>query len=321
VALHPKSIIDTKMSETLSIVLNMAKCNTGNGNKPPNYTDIANAVQAYWRIPCCIVVELSMKQFGGECIPWSDLEFLRKLADERSIKLHLDGTFIWEAQPYYRKSFAELSRIFDSIHLDFTAGMGAIGGSVLLGEMRFISACKQWRQRFGGCPKTVFPYVLDCQNKFQQRNHIFSNLKFVMNNIVTMIMTQCNSKLVSVFPICPNTNTANLIFKCTKAQALRAQDLLEKSFNMILFREKEIVNVSPESVTVELTLGVHNSNYSESLFLDAVQKFVKHLDKAIVELPRPVDKQVKPEKLPKSDKQLEEEEWMRIEQEEMKSHS
>jgi threonine aldolase len=62
----------------------------------------------------------------------------------------MDGARLWEAQPAFRRTFAEICDLFDSLYLSFYKGIGAAVGAMLCGTADFIERAAVWRVRYGG---------------------------------------------------------------------------------------------------------------------------------------------------------------------------
>ena len=66
-----------------------------------------------------VIVELPQRENGGATTSWSDLLAMRKWADRNEVALHLDGARLWEVQPYYGRSYAEICALFDTVYVSF----------------------------------------------------------------------------------------------------------------------------------------------------------------------------------------------------------
>src|SRR5512136_2006525 len=56
-----------------------------------------------------ILLELPQREIGGQLPTWDELTAIVAWARERSIPLHLDGARLWECQPFYLRSYAEIA--------------------------------------------------------------------------------------------------------------------------------------------------------------------------------------------------------------------
>ncbi|MFY0578791.1 beta-eliminating lyase-related protein [Cystobacter fuscus] len=75
------------------------------------------------------------------------------------MKLHMDGARLWESQPFYGRSYADICRGFDSVYVSFYKMVGALGGAMVVGGKDFIRTARMWRHRHGGNLFQMLPYV------------------------------------------------------------------------------------------------------------------------------------------------------------------
>merc|ERR1719272_2420271 len=133
----------------------------------PNFSDIKRLLSDKGTGRAGIVViELPQKMNGGATMSLADIRATRKLTKELGVHMHLDGSRLWEVQPYYAHTLVEICGLFDSVYIDFQKGLGAMGGAMLMGTADMIQESIFWRQRLGGLHKSFFPTWLDCKGKF-----------------------------------------------------------------------------------------------------------------------------------------------------------
>ncbi|WP_309243019.1 threonine aldolase family protein [Hyalangium versicolor] len=106
-----------------------------------------------------VSVELPVRWLGGQLQTWEQLEDLKRACRERGAKLHMDGARLWESQPFYGRSYAEICRGFDSVYVSFYKMVGALGGAMVVGGKDFIRDMRLWRHRHGGNVFHLMPYV------------------------------------------------------------------------------------------------------------------------------------------------------------------
>ncbi len=87
---------------------------------------------------------------GGSCYEMSEILKIRALCVENNIKLHLDGARLWNALVAKNESPLQYGKIFDSISICLSKGLGAPIGSLLLGKKDFINQARRIRKVFGG---------------------------------------------------------------------------------------------------------------------------------------------------------------------------
>lgn len=87
---------------------------------------------------------------GGACYEMEELEKIKKVCDANGLKLHLDGARIWNALVAKRQNPKDFGRIFDTISVCFSKGLGAPVGSVLLGDKQTMKRALRVRKVLGG---------------------------------------------------------------------------------------------------------------------------------------------------------------------------
>jgi threonine aldolase len=97
-----------------------------------------------------VCLENTHNRGGGSCYKWADLEAIAAFTKEKSLALHLDGARIFNALVATGQDSKTYGRLFDSISVCLSKGLGAPVGSVLLGSQEFITGCKRLRKLFGG---------------------------------------------------------------------------------------------------------------------------------------------------------------------------
>jgi threonine aldolase len=97
-----------------------------------------------------ITVENTHNFAGGSVQPLPDLRSLRSLVDGTGVRLHLDGARLWNAHVATGIALDTYGRLFDTVSVCLSKGMGAPVGSVLVGPPDAIAQARQWRKRMGG---------------------------------------------------------------------------------------------------------------------------------------------------------------------------
>ncbi len=116
-----------------------------------------------------IVLEMPLRPLSCVLLPWEELVSISAWAREHEIPLHLDGARIWESQPYYGKSLAEIAQLFDSVYVSFYKGIGGVAGAALAGPKDFVDEARLWQHRQGGRLVQLYPYVLAARKGLAER--------------------------------------------------------------------------------------------------------------------------------------------------------
>ncbi len=97
-----------------------------------------------------VCLENTSNRGGGSCYDIHELEKIRELCGERNLKLHLDGARLFNAMVARNEAPAVYGKLFDSISVCLSKGLGAPVGSVLLGKKEFIRKARRIRKLLGG---------------------------------------------------------------------------------------------------------------------------------------------------------------------------
>jgi threonine aldolase len=104
-----------------------------------------------------VLFELPQREIGGRLPSWSDLEEQVAFARAQGAAVHLDGARLWECTPYYGRSPAVISALFDTVYVSLYKGLGGLAGCCLAGEEDVIGEARAWRRRHGGTLFGLWP--------------------------------------------------------------------------------------------------------------------------------------------------------------------
>lgn len=110
-----------------------------------------------------LCVELPLRDAGYLLPTWDELVELVGAARERSLPIHLDGARLWESQPYYDRSHAEIAALADSVYVSFYKGLGGLSAAALAGPQDVVDAARQWQHRHGGTMYSLLPYAVSAR--------------------------------------------------------------------------------------------------------------------------------------------------------------
>jgi threonine aldolase len=97
-----------------------------------------------------MAVEQTHNRAGGAIQPLEVLEELRALADEAGLHLHCDGARIWNASVATGVPLDRYGRLFDSLSVCFSKGLGAPVGSAVVGRRDLVDRAREVRHLYGG---------------------------------------------------------------------------------------------------------------------------------------------------------------------------
>ena len=156
VALHPKSHLAQDEHDAVDRLAGLFPLRLGADHAHFTVADLERVAEPL----AAVTVEIPLRRAGFIATPWAELQAIVSWCSAAKTPLHLDAARIWEVQPWYAKSLADISSVAETIYVSFYKGLGGMGGCVLAGPKDFIDACRPWRNRYGGDLPTIFPYVL-----------------------------------------------------------------------------------------------------------------------------------------------------------------
>jgi threonine aldolase len=158
VAFHPTSHLELHEDKAYQRLHGLLGRTVGSGRELITLGDLQGIDEPL----AAVLFELPQREIGGRLPAWEDLveqvEHVRGLG----AAVHLDGARLWECGPFYGRSLAEIAALFDSVYVSFYKGLGALTGSVLLGDEELIREARAWRHRHGGTLFRLWPYAASC---------------------------------------------------------------------------------------------------------------------------------------------------------------
>jgi len=156
-----------------------------------------------------LLIELPQREIGGMLPSWDDLTEIVTYARERGMSLHLDGARLWESQPFYDRSYAEICDLFDTVYVSFYKTLNGINGAMLLGEPHIIDEAKVWQRRHGGNLYRMYPYVLSAKMGLDQH---LPQVKAYYEKAVEIAAAISQIDGIEIKPTIPNCNRMFVYF-------------------------------------------------------------------------------------------------------------
>lgn len=218
-----------------------------------------------------LLVELPIREAGGQLPSWDELEALKVYAKNKRIRLHLDGARLWECQSFYQREYREICAGFDSVYVSFYKGIGALPGAMLLGPEDFIEEAKLWQRRAGGTVQTLVANVASAAMKFDQ-----SLLKFPAYYRKTLELATAIEGIagLTLLPKTPQVNMLHIYLPFSPEIAEAARDLVAEEQSLWLFNKANAADTA-ESCYFELYVGDALMPVSETLLTGAFTRLVE----------------------------------------------
>jgi threonine aldolase len=102
-----------------------------------------------------VTLENTTNKGGGACYDFKEIRKIRKVCDKHGLGLHLDGARLMNALVAKNEDPAMYGRIFDTISLCLSKGLGAPIGTVLIGKRDIMENAIRVRKMLGGGMRQV----------------------------------------------------------------------------------------------------------------------------------------------------------------------
>jgi threonine aldolase len=102
-----------------------------------------------------VVLENTCNKGGGGIYPLQNMQDIRAVCQKHGLALHLDGARLFNALAETGDSPEVVGRLFDSVSICLSKGLGAPVGSLLIGSRVYIAEARRVRKAFGGGMRQV----------------------------------------------------------------------------------------------------------------------------------------------------------------------
>lgn len=196
------------------------------------------------------------------------------MAKERGVFLHMDGARLWESQPFYDKSLAEIAAPFDTVYVALDKGLGGLAGAVLAGPKWAIDEVAIWQRRAGGRALRSFPYILSALKALEER---LPRMNEFHNKAKELSLYISALEGVQISPPIPQANAFLVSFSGNPDRASDARDTVAEELGIWLF-DAAVDCVDQSTVRFEVTvrgaafdLAVEDIVIATKYFRDLVQ--------------------------------------------------
>ncbi|WP_224248804.1 threonine aldolase family protein [Hyalangium gracile] len=269
VGLHPSSHHVLHESDSYEVLHGLRAVHVSPWTRPVLASDVREAPDRLGTVS----VELPVRWLGGQLQTWEQLEELKRTCRERGVKLHMDGARLWESQPFYGRSYADICRGFDSVYVSFYKMVGAMGGAMLVGGRDFINEARTWRHRHGGNIFHMLPYAASAAMRLDE---VLARIPGYVQRAKSLSEAIASDTRLTVLPRPVQTNLFR-VFLRGDAMALRQQRDRIASEQGIWVANGFIQTRVPGVVETELQVGPALGDISDA---DAARAFSRLLSPA-----------------------------------------
>ena len=109
-----------------------------------------------YQVETALVVVENTHNFGGGTVqPLPAIEHLRRETSAVGVRMHLDGARLWNAHVASGVALETYGRLFDTVSVCLSKGLGAPVGSVIVGSAERVAEARVWRKRYGAGMRQV----------------------------------------------------------------------------------------------------------------------------------------------------------------------
>jgi threonine aldolase len=245
--LHPTSHLILHEREAYQALFGLHGAVVGDALRPLTAADLAACPQPL----ACLIVELPIREAGGQLPTWEELEALKALARERHIPLHMDGARLWECRAFYGRSYDEIAEGFASVYVSTYKALGGVAGAVLAGDQDFIDQARLWRRRMGGALYHQSPMIASAAMRLDAR---LAQLDACHARAVLLAEGLAGLPGFRVNPATPHTNMMHLYIDAPAEAVMDRRDAIAARDGVWLIGGPTPAEVPGWCVT-ELTVG------------------------------------------------------------------
>lgn len=239
-AIHPTSHLELHENHAYARLSNLKALIFGNKNRQLTAEDIENLSEPF----AALIIEIPARELGGQLPVWKELEAIKKVMRKRGAFLHMDGARLWETKAFYRKSYAQICRGFDSVYVSFYKGIGALAGAILAGDAEFIKESRIWLRRFGGNLVQLHPFVASAARRF---DNALTQMPKYLRRTKEVYKILKNIEGITFCPPAPEVNMFHLYFDSSAEKLTKARDKIaaeDKIWTANSFQRTALENLS-----------------------------------------------------------------------------
>ena len=245
--MHPTSHLAHHEEQAFAALMQLHGVPVGDRLRPMTAGDLEAVAQPL----ACAIVELPIREAGGQLPAWDELEALKAAARARGVVLHMDGARLWESAAFYDRTYAEIAAGFGSVYVSLYKGIGAFAGAMLAGDEAFVAHARLWRSRMGGTLYHMSPMVAAAAMRFDERIALMPAL---YQRALALASELRRHPRLRVNPQVPQANLLHLHFDAPADAVMQARDVLAEDAGAWLFDNVRNVDVPGRSVT-EIYVG------------------------------------------------------------------
>jgi threonine aldolase len=228
VGMHPTSHVEIHEERGYAHLHGLAVTLVG----PPHRPVRAGDLEAVAEPLAALLIELPIREAGGQLPSWDELEALKASARARGVPLHLDGARLWGCGVAYERPLPEITAGFSSAYVSLYKEIGAITGAVLLGSRDFVAEAAIWQRRHGGTLVSQLPSLVTAAMQLEAQLDKMPGWRLHARALAAAIREVPG---VVVLPDPPHTCMFHVMCAVPADRAAAARDLVAREHGIWLF--------------------------------------------------------------------------------------
>lgn len=220
---------------------------------------INNKEDIHKAISSLVVLENTSNRGGGSCYNLADIEAIKEVCTTNGLILHLDGARLFNALVEKQQAAKDYGRLFDSISICLSKGLGAPVGSVLLGTKEKIKKARRIRKAFGGGMRQAG--VIAAAGLFALEHHI-----------ERLAIDHQHAKLIAA-ALLSNPNVEMVLPVETNIVIFKVKDHINAEQLVLQLKEKGILCFTMGKQQIRFVLHLDVSEAMVQRCIEVLQKF------------------------------------------------
>ncbi|GGO32302.1 threonine aldolase family protein [Micromonospora parathelypteridis] len=267
-AAHPQCHLEVWEQQGYAVVHGLRFQAVGDRHRLMTLADLAAVAEPL----AAVVWELPQRDIGGQLPEWDDLVPQTVAARERGAGRHLDGARLWEAQTYYRRPFAEIAALFDTVYVSFYKGLQGVGGAALAGDASLVAEARVWRRRLGGDVYDAWPLALTALHGLDT---LLPRLPAHRDHAVAIAAAINADGVARAFPDPPQTPLFHVHLPVGPDAAMRAADALLAADGVELFGRVRSAP-APDRCSFEVSVGENAMELAPDEVVTLIHELLRH---------------------------------------------
>ncbi|TWI85181.1 L-threonine aldolase [Lacibacter cauensis] len=219
---------------------------------------INNKEDIHKALSSLVVLENTSNRGGGSCYNLAEIEAIKEVCTSNGLILHLDGARLFNALVEKQQQANDYGRLFDSISICLSKGLGAPVGSVLLGTKEKIKKARRIRKAFGGGMRQAG--IIAAAGLYALENHI-----------ERLAVDHQHAKLIEA-ALLSNPNVETVLPVETNIVIFRVKDHINAEQLVLQLKEKGILCFTMGKQQIRFVLHLDVSEAMVQRCIDLLQK-------------------------------------------------